>query len=359
MDPCLIKVNIAGVDRGFCEQQGVADCTDLSAGWPALQDVVNAAPDGATLTLYGRCSGPIRTIGRANLTVQGVLPEGSQACQDGKAPLQQDLRSTVAGGCGSPDASRCELIKVTNATNIKVQYLNIVDFFNSGLQYKCSGSGAAYSNCVARNAEEGIELDKGSGGHVALQYLVRDNAKALEGDIDGGICVHDSPGNRLEANTVVSNREGGILVDYDADGTVVLNNDVRMNAGNGIQVIESDKNSIETNVVQNNSLHGILLGKAPSNAVVGNTVSSNGATASTSTTRIRTKVIANNTVASNTANGIRLRKSDKNIVDGGAISGNGSGTAGEQVVCDRPSAANTGTNEINGVPGVALPARCM
>jgi len=332
-DPC--SVTIEGDARVFCEKQGVGGCTVVSTARPALQEAVDAAPDGATITVNGRCAGPVRITKRANLTVQGVLPEGSTACKGGGAPLRQDLRSTVFGGCDSSDVSRCELVKVTESPNVTVRYLNIVDSFNSGVEYKRTSGGTAFCNCIARNAEEGIEFDKGSGGHLALQNLVKDNAKALEEDADGGIGVHDSQGNTVRANVVESNLRGGIFIEDDADETVVLNNVVRMNIGNGIQVADSDRNLVEGNVVAGNTQDGVFLNNADKNRVVADVVSSNG------------------------RNGVRLRRAGKNSIDANDVSGNGSGSTAEQVMCESGSDDSTGMNKVNGVPNVPLPAACM
>ena len=53
-DPCLVTVKINDADKGLLRAGGVAGCTDLNPGRPAPQQAVDAAPDGATMTVNGR-----------------------------------------------------------------------------------------------------------------------------------------------------------------------------------------------------------------------------------------------------------------------------------------------------------------
>ena len=58
-----------------------------------------------------------------------------------------------------------------------------------------------------------------------------------------------------------------------------------------------------------------------------------------------------------------MRKAEDNVLGGllgeNDISANASGSAADQVVCESKSKDNTGTNKINGVPGVGLPPTCL
>jgi parallel beta-helix repeat protein len=290
-DQCVVSVS--GLADVFCGPPPLGAPSDPSctknfdeASKLALQKAIDAAPNGATITVTGRCLGPIRVTQRAGLTITGVKPSDDWECPP-LGPAPADLTSTVAGSCDG-DLDNCELIKMTESPNVTVQYLNIVDSFNSGLEWKRTQGGVAFCNCIARNAEEGIEFDKGNGGHLALQNLVKENAQFLEPDVDFGIAVHNVSGSAVRANTVVSNLRGGIWLsgdESDANGNTIEFNVVQQNGsdgiGDGIRVESSDRhhsynNRVTCNTVSGNAVAGISLFDADYECIDKNQISSNG-----------------------------------------------------------------------------------
>jgi len=96
-------------------------------------------------------------------------------------------------------------------------------------------------NCVARNDEEGVELDDADDNTVA-QNLV-----ALNGT--DGILVKESKENAIRQNSVLENEDDGIVLDNDADKNEVTCNKVQDNGEDGIDLDYSDKNQIRANEV--------------------------------------------------------------------------------------------------------------
>lgn len=315
--PCRVTIEKDPQGRVFCEAPG-SGCTEVVQGAEdetALQRAINLAPDGAPslpsiISVRGRCHGPVRVYKRANMTIRGILPGGSVACQDGNAPLPEDLRSTVAGRCNRSEGD-CETLKIYKSSNIRVEYLNIVNGMHSGLEFRRSTNGMAFCNCMARNLEEGLEFDKGN-GHVALQNLVTQNG-ALE---DGGIRVHDSVRNVLRKNIIVDNKTGGINFDDEANENLLEENVVRASIGYGIRLVDSEDNRITNNLVETSTKDGIYLKESEENTLSGNVL------------------------VSNLFNAIRLKNADENVVYGNTFTSNGADT----VVCERGSHDNTGSD---------------
>jgi parallel beta-helix repeat protein len=302
----------------------------------SFQKAIDAAPDGATLRLEGRCVGPIRIIDRANLTIEGVPPPPSVCPRvtgvpppealRALAPGPSDLTSTVAGGCDSSDIGECETIKVTRSRNIVFRYLNVVDGVNTGLEFKRSVKGTAHCNCFARHPSEGVELDLGAGGHLVTQNLVKDSGN----ERDAGIRVHQTRFNTVMGNTVeLNNAVGGITLEDDAHDSIVTSNLVRMNDGDGISITDSDRNFVMGNVVEDNLGDGIRLDDADDNEIVARPFG--------------------NIVQGNAGSGVSVRGSDDNVIDGNAIAGNGDALL-NVIDCRGGSEDNTGSNVPPGSP---------
>jgi parallel beta-helix repeat protein len=250
-----------------------------------LQEAIDAADDGATLAVEGVCQGPVTITGRADLTIEGAAV--SSCPDDGPGP--SDLRSTVKGGH--------HVIKVTNSTNIRLRFLNIIGG-GEGLEFKLSEGGAVSCSCVARNDDEGIELEAGR-DHELRQNLIFRNG-------DDGIRVTDgSGGNTIAANTIRQNGDDGIEIEADSDGNVIEDNLIEDNVEDGIDLDGTDENQILDNQVRDNG-------------------------------RERDR-----------DSGIELEDSDDNEVDGNRIRGNADGLT-DQIRCQSGSDDNTGSNVPSG-----------
>src|SRR5207247_7824069 len=98
---CRFAENSTAETCGFCGDLVTEPCTvtvDSRRGtFGSLQKAVDAAPDGATLTVRGACSGPVKIVDREDLTLQGVPPPAGCPA-DGPQP--RDLLSTLRGSRG-------------------------------------------------------------------------------------------------------------------------------------------------------------------------------------------------------------------------------------------------------------------
>jgi parallel beta-helix repeat protein len=272
----------------FCGEGVAEPCTatvDTPPGtFDDLQDAVDAADDGATITVTGVCRGPVRIVGREDLTIEGVPPAAGGCPPDGPRP--SDLRSTVRGRRDD------EVIKVVRSKRVTLRFLNIVGGAEEGVEFKDARDGRLAWSCVARNAGDGVELDGGR-RHEVRQTLVARNAGE-------GIRLEDeAERNTLAANVVVKN------------------------ARDGIEVEDGEENVITDNTVRANGRDGIELDGADENRVTGNMVIGNGA-------------------PPNRGGGIELDGADENVVDGNEIRGNGDGLEGT-IRCTSGD-RNTGSN---------------
>jgi parallel beta-helix repeat protein len=230
-----------------------------------LQQAVNAAANGSTLTVSGLCEGPVFIVKRSSLTIQGIKPvtTGSGCPAGGLSP--SDLSSTVTSAMD-------EVIKVVQSSNIKIQFLNVVDGPGDGIEFKDSSKGTAFCNCIARN-DEGIVLH-GAASTTMSENLVTDHLR-------DGILLHPglkpSKKNTVSRNLVRGNGLNGIQLREDALQNLVTENDVIGNADDGVELsMESDKNRVLSNSVTLNGNRGVVIEDSDKNEVHGNTIAANG-----------------------------------------------------------------------------------
>jgi hypothetical protein len=268
-DPCVITVSSS------------------SKTYSDLQKAVDAVPNGATITIRGRCVTATKILSRSNLTIQGVNPTPAACSADARRPT--NLTSTITCPPGSSD-----VIKVTSSTNIVIRYLNIVEC-ETGVEFKKSNTGTLNCNCCEGNPEDCFEVHAGE-GHQMTQNLVTHNGF--------GFNIHDGTKNDLiKMNSVIGNTEDGILVDGNT----------------------TDSNTITANDVLNNARDGIEINAGDLNQVTANNVVSNGTNAAQDS-------------------GIELRNhADKNVIDGNSINGNTDGLV-NLIRCVGANTGNTGSN---------------
>jgi parallel beta-helix repeat protein len=249
-----------------------------------LQDAVDAADDGATITVAGTCRGRVRITGREDLTIEGTPPVPAGCPPGGLGPA--DLTATVAGGSD-------EVIKVRRSEGIAVRFLNITEGRSAGIEFKTSEDGVLECSCVARNGDEGVELDGGE-DHQVVRNLVTENRR-------DGIRLKESEDNTVGDNVVADNGSDGIEIEQESDGNTVIDNLIFGNGADGIDLDDSDGNRVVDNVVVENGTD------------------------------------------EDRDSGVELRNSDRNVVDGNEIRGNADGLVGE-IRCQRGSRKNTGSN---------------
>lgn len=245
-----------------------------------LQDAVDAARDGATITVEGVCRGSIRISSQKDLVIQGPALAGGGCPPDGVA-----LAGTVRGGN--------DVFRIRKSKNVLIRRLNIIDGSGDGVELEDSKESGVRCSCIARNADDGIDVEDGK-KHEFGQNLISSNR-------DNGIILKDGEDTILAANTVEQNHDDGIELVEKSDRNVVAGNLVRGNREDGIDLDDADKNELLANVVTGN-------GTDP-----------------------------------RSDSGIELRDSDRNAVDGNVIRMNADGLT-DEIRCQRGSRKNFGSN---------------
>lgn len=186
---------------------------------------MDAAQDGATITVRGVCHGGAFLLSRHNLTIQGMAPAGGSCPAGGLRG--RELSSTITG---LRDGS--ELIKMDQSTNITIRFLNLSGSGSQGVELKRSAGGLIACNCIARNWD-GVEIEGGDG------TTVRDNLVVHNGD--HGIKVNMgtdtiSQHHAVVSNCIVGSGTDGIQLDWTM-ADVVTGNTSRDNVDNGISIL--------------------------------------------------------------------------------------------------------------------------
>ncbi len=258
---CVVQASTCGCGTGPAAPC-VVTVSGMGRTFDRLQAAVAAAPNGATLSVRGTCSGPVRIVGRTGLTLEGEPPTSTTCLEPGA------LRSTVRGSGGDH-----EVVDVVQSTNVVLRFLNLVDGDDTGLEFKQSHGGRIECGCVARNAGEGIELD-GGGRHEIVTSLVMENTG------DGIVLKRGAGRTRVHASRVERNGDDGIELEAGSHDSVVTDTVVRDNAEDGIDLDDADQNQLRANRVEGNGRdpardNGIELREADANVVDGNTIAGN------------------------------------------------------------------------------------
>jgi parallel beta-helix repeat protein len=248
-----------------------------------LQRAVDAASDGATLRVSGRCTGPVEVFGRRNLTIEGEppSPERASLCTgDNGGPGPGDLVSTIVFGAPARPGTGEEVLTIERSRGITVRNLNVVDGASACVALKRTAKSLLDCNCVARCAH-GVRVHTSLGGDVVAHNLVADHledgillragttgatvfSNTVQRNADDGVETNASHGNLIDGNVVTGNGRDGIEL-HRSHANVVLRNEVRMNGSNpgtdaGIELESADDNDIggaadgsESNLVRDNA----------------------------------------------------------------------------------------------------------
>lgn len=258
------------------------------ATFDELQEAIDAARNGATITVRGTCEGPVRIVKRRDLTITGVAPaEGACPADE---PESEGLTSTVEGGDD-------QVIKVEKSENVVIRYLNIIGGEGAGVALEDGSNVTVRCNCVARNEAAGLDIDGGKRHDIADNLVI-----ANEKD---GMRLQRTQRSQITENTVEENGDDGIELERGSDRNLIAENDVAGNREDGIDLDDSDHNQ-----------------------VLDNEVAGNGTEPSTDT-------------------GIELQRSDDNTVDDNEIAGNADDRR-DEVRCGRGSDDNRGSNVTSG-----------
>jgi parallel beta-helix repeat protein len=270
-----------------------------------LQTAIDAAKDGATITVEGTCAGPVTIARRVGLTVQGVQPAASGCPAQGLEP--GDLRSTVRGGS--------KAIGIRRSRDIEIRYLNIVDADGNGLELDDVEGSRATCNCVARNGTAGVTMSAGRDNELRKNLVILNSGL--------GIRLRQATESTVAENLVRSNRNGGIGM-AEADRNILERNAIRENAAAGIELDASNRNVLRENTVARNATDGFDLETADRNELVGNEVEGNGRNAERDS-------------------GIELRESHRNTIGRNVIRDNADRLL-DRVRCRPGSQGNDGSN---------------
>jgi parallel beta-helix repeat protein len=247
----------------------------------SLQQAVNGAANGATITVTGLCVGDVLISGRSNLTIQGG-PTPSECPAGGLKP--GDLSAAVRGR-----------IQVSSSTGIRVRLLAVVEAAAACVTFRSSTRGALDCSCLG-SCGFGLDISGGRGTSVS-DSLIRTNA-------DDGIVVHrDATDNVIVGNLIEANADDGIDME-DTERNLVADNDVRFNGHDGIDLDGvNESRFLDNRVVRNGCLP---------------TASTDG--------------------------GIEVRDSDNNEIDGNVILDNPADPGPNEIFCRSGSDGNFGSN---------------
>ena len=202
---------------------GVTDPCQVTVDRPArmfrsLQQAVDAARDGATIRVSGRCAGPVAVVGRTGLVIEGPAPTAEGCRATGLRPT--DLGATVQGQGNGP------VLVVSHSAAVTIRFLNVVGGAGTGVALSDTRGACLTCSCVTRNGGAGVEVEGSLAGALADNALLRNARDGLDLRHAGGTQV---TGNRVFANGTVAGRDSGIAL-LQTDRSLVARNRIRDNA---------------------------------------------------------------------------------------------------------------------------------
>lgn len=244
---------IAGCEAGLCIQDylvaddpALPDCgpvptepCTVTVNAPAgsfgdLQSAIDAADDGATITVAGLCPGSVVIDERADLTIEGAAPSS------GVCPPVETLPEELTAAVTSTDGT---VFKIRDSQNILVRFLKIVNGPGDCVKFTRSVASTLECSCVSGCADAGVVLNDSRMNEVQ-RNLVKKQGR------DGIVSLGGSSQNALLDNIIEFNRDDG--VDLEADETEVIGNAVKANGADGIDMDFADDNRVIANTVESN-----------------------------------------------------------------------------------------------------------
>jgi parallel beta-helix repeat protein len=320
-----------------------------------ISDPLNEHPTLVLQNDVGPCSSTAITINASNVTLDlnghtvfgnpqtvsgstatSGFGEGAGIVLLGKRGVTiTDLSAAGGGTVKQFDAGI--LIRRTKqkpATLNKVTKINLVDNvghvvtgettdFSDGIRLIGATSNTIQGNYFTQNGARAVGLDDGANSNTV-------KSNTITGNRSQGIGVLTfATGNALggsipsDGNTIKDNASSGINVSFDDANTVMQNNVIDHNGGNGARVsVASDGSVFKSNKITNNAQLGIGVAFSDNVSVEGNTVTGNGTNNPTTTADDRdgiqiqgatdpeatatNNVVKGNTVQNNARNGIMV-----------------------------------------------------
>jgi len=242
--------------------------------------------------------------------------------------IGEDKNTTIIDGCGIGDVvhiSACwvnisgfTIQQGTNGINLYTLYSTIErnNISNNiyGINLEFSSNNIITDNTIISNQNDGIYLNYDSSSNT-----ITDNN--ISANNNNGISLNFfSNNNNIIGNTIISNHNKGIYLDYSNSNTITYNNISSSNL-EGISLFESISNTILTNEIISNNAEGIFLDESSSNMINDNSITSNYYDGIYLTHESSSNTINDNTINSNHKNGIFLN-SNSNIITSNNISFN-------------------------------------
>jgi|GEM_PF-715997 len=270
---------------------------------------------------------------------------------------------------------------------------------SGSLNATIGGAAAGARNVLSGNADNGIEIDGGTGHSILGNYIGTNAAgNAAIGNGSAGVYLTSSASNVQigdslspgSGNVISGNADTGILVE-SSDSNTIVGNIIGLDAlglfaitnqGHGIKLLSSNNNTIggttagARNVIAGNAVNGVEINASNSNIVRGNYIGTNAAgtaaianqgkgiyvrSGSTGNTIGGAVAGARNVVSGNTGSGVEIINSNSNIILGNYVgtdsTGNtalGNGQQGILVTGSDNSSISTNRIAFNGGAGVNI-----
>jgi len=270
--------------------------------------------EGATLCITVPTGGDCASIGawkaesktctlKRNLTGKAIRIAGDGITLDGAGHI---LAGVLDNGHPQPNGVLVEQHAGVTITNLTIRG------FQAGIEVLHCTESTVTKNAVSGNTRVGIELIESNKNRVT------DNTVSASGD---GIIVNRSVNNTLEGNTAESNRDSGIMLNFNSSGNTVTRNISRLNSGGISLGGSSHHNTISENDVTGNTHLGVALYfSSNENVVIHNHITGNAVSVSDGAGVLMMQAsgnrFSNNTVAGN-SRGIWLAYPESAAYPGG------------------------------------------
>ena len=225
--------------------------------------------EGTTKCISGDTGGDCSSIGTWNAASKTCTLTGDlagEAIQIAGDDVALDGGGHTLTGLAVGGLPQAYGVYVEQRTGVTVTNLILKQFQAAIEMVRCS-SCAVKKNTVSGNARAGIELLESN------HNTVGDNTLKASGD---GIVLKGCADNILAGNLSESNRDSGIILNYNSSGNTVTRNVTRLNSGGIALGGASSHNTISDNDVSENRHLGIALYfSSNENVVIHNRIAGN------------------------------------------------------------------------------------
>ncbi|MCX6273375.1 MAG: right-handed parallel beta-helix repeat-containing protein, partial [Bacteroidetes bacterium] len=285
----VFSINYAGGGDGFDVVVTMTGCvpglvhnTSLGTSYCFIQDAINHASPGNTITVDNGTFNEHVIINKANLTLKNTTSATPVINGAGTGTVVTITANGVtfdgfnvqnSGSNPAADAG----VKLDNITGCTVIRNTVTGNANGIVELTGSGNFMS-SNTVNTNTYYGIAIVAGIGNTINLNTISGNGLDAIALDnasVGGGPVTMGSTGNFIRGNNITSNRDGIFLGENCDNNQITNTNQINSATGTGVNLWRSDGQTITDNVIQSASIGIRLLGSS-NNTITGNTVTSNG-----------------------------------------------------------------------------------